>query len=509
MTSRADMVGSGPSSGLYKPSPTPTEESSMPVYINDELLTVGGIINGILEGGAFPPQGKLPVRWREGMMMYFIEPLDDVYIKGQYKGQKVITSAGVWLYRRERWWKVIDDPSSIAGVVFAYRLTTDDTQPSTPSPSSAPPSGWSSVAPVKNDKTEYIWITMSSAYDESTDTHTWSQPTIFSAGVIDGVDGQDGADGADGAPGEPGLDGTNGENGYRGTVVLTDTVARTSWSNTAAYNLVVSIVSGDVDAKNRVPLQGDVVTQQSSAAGFVETRRYVGGSGNPGTWQVVELVVDGNAVVTGTLNGNALIANTQIRIGGNSGQDVVILDANNSNARIWVGNTTANSANFRVDPSGNLYANSGYFGGNIEADGVVGDVYKTYAVTPKVVTGATSGAQTIIDVNIPRHPTRYTNISISGIDYRLATSPARLALSWTFGGASGDTFLMPMNNSGTTYNMASPNILVQDAVAPGTGTINLVVSANFISAASTSFTEGKPCMIHVFWEPEDTLINNA
>jgi len=235
MSSRADMIGSGPSSGHYQAGPTPTEEKSMPTYINDELLALGGIVNGILEGGAFPPQGKMPVRWREGMMMYFTEPLDDVYNVGQYKGQKIITSAGVWLYRRERWWKIIDDPSSITGAVFAYRLTADGTPPSTPSPSSAPPSGWSEVAPAKNDKSEWIWVTMSAAYDENTDTHTWSQPTPFSAGVVDGIDGEDGQDGA------PGLDGRIFEQWFREASVTPSVPsnvypAPSPWSKTPPEN---------------------------------------------------------------------------------------------------------------------------------------------------------------------------------------------------------------------------------------------------------------------------------
>lgn len=621
MSSRADMIGSGPSSGLYRPSPTPTEESSMPVYINDELLSIGGVVNGILEGGAFPPQGKMPVRWREGMMMYFIEPLEDTYVAGEFKGQKIITSAGVWLYRRSRWWKIIDDPSSIAGTVFAFRLTADGTPPSTPSPSTAPPANWSDVPPVKNTKSEWIWITMSAAYNEVTEEHTWTQPTPWSAGVTDGIDGIDGEegltneqrfiawgdvdappvladntarnpqttegfpfvlsipptnppttvyiytivgkvgaetdtlrgtwsapvlystpdttqlkrawatstnwgdpfpsftpsnqglpgpawtytqpaytrdypiwmterleflngapqtqwttpvgwnaqDGVDGAPGAPGLDGrifeqwfqqsatqpqvpsnvyplpspwsktmptnpTNpvwmtfikvrddgsgatypwsfpikvtgvdgvdgedgatgpigptgpaGEDGNRGTLNISKAISGSSWSNLEAYNAIV----GDPNSGG-VIRYWDTVTLFNSVSQFSEQRYYTGGTGPSSTWQTVALFVDGDAIINGTIGANKLVSNSitanqiaantitgneinagsSITIGGTAGQDVVILDATNPNARIWVGNTNSSSADFSVDPSGNMYARNATFAGNISSTATI------------------------------------------------------------------------------------------------------------------------------------------
>ncbi|AII27498.1 hypothetical protein Q21_gp19 [Vibrio phage VPp1] len=349
MSSRADMIGSGPSSGHYQAGPTPTEEKSMPTYINDELLALGGIVNGILEGGAFPPQGKMPVRWREGMMMYFTEPLDDVYNVGQYKGQKIITSAGVWLYRRERWWKIVDDPSNVIGAVFAYRLTADGTPPSTPPPSSYPPSGWEDTAPVKNSKSEWIWISMAAAYDENTDTYTWNQPTPFSAGVEDGIDGQDGSDGVD---------------GVRGTITVNKETSGSVWNDTEAYNAIIN------DPRSGgVVLNLDMVNLYNDSEEFSEQRFY-----SDGVWESFELFVDGNAIVTGTLIGDKIKSDTRITIGGNYDQDVVILDASDVNSRIWVGSTTSTSANFRVTPTGDLYANNGYFGGEVTYQGITGAI---------------------------------------------------------------------------------------------------------------------------------------
>ncbi|QEG09202.1 putative tail tip protein [Vibrio phage Phriendly] len=433
MSSRADMIGSGPSSGLYKPSPTPTEDSSMPVYINDELLSVGGVVNGILEGGAFPPQGKMPVRWREGMMMYFIEPLEDTYVAGEFKGQKIITSAGIWLYRRKRWWKIVDDPSNIIGAVFAYRLTADGSPPSTPNPSSYPPSNWEETAPTKSDKSEWIWITMSSAYDENTDTHTWTQPTPFSAGVADGQDGLDGAPGLDGrifeqwfyeSPTNPGIpndvypppspwvntppanptnavwmtfikvmdDGTDpvfpwsfpqkisGEDGKRGSINISVATTGSVWSNLEAYNAITN----DPESNGIVQFW-DTVTLYNESEQFSEQRYYAGGTGASSTWNEVALFVDGDAIVDGTIRAEKMVANTitadqiaagtitgneinsgtRVTIGGTSGQDVVVLDAQDANSRIWVGNTLSLSAAFRVTPDGTLYANNGFFNGTL------------------------------------------------------------------------------------------------------------------------------------------------
>ncbi|WQZ00196.1 tail fiber protein [Vibrio phage vB_ValC_WD615] len=374
MSSRADMIGSGPSSGHYQAGPTPTEEKSMPTYINDELLALGGIVNGILEGGAFPPQGKMPVRWREGMMMYFTEPLDDVYNVGQYKGQKIITSAGVWLYRRERWWKIIDDPSSVIGAVFAYRLTADGTPPSTPPPSSYPPSGWEDTAPVKNSKSEWIWISMAAAYDENTDTYTWNQPTPFSAGVEDGIDGQDGSDGAD---------------GVRGTITVNKETSGSVWNDTEAYNAILN------DPRSGgVVLNLDMVNLYNDSEEFSEQRFY-----SNGVWESFELFVDGNAIVTGTLIGDKIKSDTKIIIGGNYGQDVVIIDANDNDNRIWVGSSESTSAKFKVSPDGTLSATNANISGEINAtSGVMNNItieencnVKGTIYAENIVGGITSG----------------------------------------------------------------------------------------------------------------------
>jgi len=538
MSSRADMIGSGPSSGHYQAGPTPTEEKSMPTYINDELLALGGIVNGILEGGAFPPQGKMPVRWREGMMMYFTEPLEDTYVVGPYRGQRIITSAGVWLYRRSRWWKIIDDPSSITGAVFAYRLTADGTPPSTPSPSSAPPSGWVEVAPVKNSKSEWIWVTMSAAYDENTDIHTWSQPTPFSAGVVDGIDGEDGQDGApgldgrifeqwfqeaasipqvpsnvypppspwsttppanptnpvwmtfikvredgtdpvypwsfpqkitgtDGEDGDIGPTGPPGEDGTRGTLNVSKAISGSSWSNLEAYNAIVNDPNSD-----GVVRYWDTVTLFNSVNQFSETRYYTGGTGSSSTWQPVELFVDGDAIINGTIAANKLVANTitaaqiaagtitgneinsgtRITIGGTSGQDVVILDASDANSRIWVGNTTSTSANFRVTPTGDLYANNGYFGGEVTYQGItgaIGGAVESGSTSPTpdwsewfVDSGAATPVATMARVTIPRQ--NYDRIAVvtcipSLLVATSRTNVDRFGIEWTAANSTGST----------------------------------------------------------------------
>lgn len=191
MSDRGKALDLGPNAGVYKSAPTPSESEDMPTYINDELLRLGGIVNSILEGGALPPQTKMPIRTKEGMMVYFSEALNED-----------IWSAGVYLYREGRWWKIIDDPSQIEGVEQIFKKTTGDIRPETPPPSKDAPAGWSKEPPQKADKSEWIWVCVSTLFDSQTQEYTWADPVAWSAGVIDGVDGEDGAVGPPGVEGD-------------------------------------------------------------------------------------------------------------------------------------------------------------------------------------------------------------------------------------------------------------------------------------------------------------------
>ena len=600
MSSRGQFVGKGPTSGQYQPRPVPQEAEGMPSYINDELLQLGGQVNELFQGGGFPATPKLPEVWIDGRMLYFNPAPDDIYEYGPYKGQRVITNAGVWQYKvitRDpvtqkptdfKWVKLIDDPTDIVGGTFIYLLTLDGNPPNTPPTGpDLPPAGWSLEPPLKNQKSDWIWVSTLAANIDG--NLSWTVPTVWSAGVVDGlqpemryiafgdspepdvanpnardpettggdpyllsippttgsqpfvysiqasvdpdtdqivipwsdpvkfatpettqlnrswatasnwgdpyppftptapglpgpgweawVDGnfpptgndqpvwmterlewpdgtsqtvwstpvqwnnEDGVDGAPGVSGDlyetwyiesagnPGVPSNNypptggwqsttpsnpslpvwssfirrneetsqvfypwsfplqltGDEGIRGTIAVTTT--GTSWSNQVAWD---TIVANTVGQNPNQPIPWDTVTINSDVAGFVESRRYVSGS-EPGTWSVVDLVVDGDAVITGTLHGNKIISNTitatqisagtitgneinagsEITIGGLGGQDTVILSATDPNARIWVGNLNSSSANFAVDPNGNMYANSATFAGNISSTATI------------------------------------------------------------------------------------------------------------------------------------------
>lgn len=506
MASRGDLAGNGPSSGLYKPAPTPPEADDLSVYVNDELLILGGIINGILEGGAFPPQGKLPQRWKEGSMLYFIQPLEDTYVGGDLDGQTIITSAGIWLYKRARWWKVIDDPSDIQGLLTVYKLGDGNVPDTPPTGPDYPPVGWSTTAPQKNDKGEYIWASQLVQKQNEVD-YVWSSPTIWSGGVEDGVDGSE------------------GEAGLRGTLNLLDPVSRTSWDDQAAYDLIVATTSSEAAAKNRVPLGNDVVTQQENGGSFVESRAYTANSGNPGTWVVQAMVVDGNLIATGTIGGSSINANTKITVGGNAGQDVVILDASDPDARIWVGNVNQGSANFKVDPSGNmttnnvtvnggvfkipssantnsgfyvdsagnLYAQTGSFRGEVFAENINGKLYSTYRVNTRSA-GYSASNKLVLDVNIPKDPNSDLVVQVSGFEGYATGSGQKSFINYSLGGAA-NTF--QEFASGAAQEVRTPFFILGDTIPQGTGTQNLKITITNTSGIQIYST---PLVITTFWD---------
>jgi len=126
MSSRGEFLGTGPSAGIYQPKPTPALAEDLPVYINDELLDLGGRLNNVMEGGAFPPQASLPKRAKEGMMIYFTQPVKDYPLAdskipdGDFKDY-IISSAGLWLFKNNKWWKMVDDPTATHRSLQVYQ----------------------------------------------------------------------------------------------------------------------------------------------------------------------------------------------------------------------------------------------------------------------------------------------------------------------------------------------------------------------------------------------------
>lgn len=187
MSSRGNFLGTGPASGVYTPKPTPQQAEDMPIYINDELLDLGGRLNNVLEGGAFPPQSQLPKRVKDGMMIYFTQPIKN----------SEITSAGIWLYKKGRWWKIIDDPSAISQNLTVYKkFPKGSPRPSKPPADKyleADLDGWSYIPPesdIINDR----WMSVANwAVTNPDDPKVeWSNPIMFNT---DGASGQPGEDG--------------------------------------------------------------------------------------------------------------------------------------------------------------------------------------------------------------------------------------------------------------------------------------------------------------------------
>ncbi|AUG88489.1 tail fiber protein [Vibrio phage Vp_R1] len=203
MSSRGQFIGSGADAGIYQPRPVPAESDQLATYINDELLQLGGRFNEVLEGGAFPPSSEMPQRWKDGQMVYFTKALDDTYPNGPYKGQKIVPSPGVYLYKdgREvgdpepedgsvegRWWKIIDDPSSIQTQRFVYQFGNETTPETPPRGPGNPPTGWELSPPKKDNKGQYIWASEQLSVTEDL-IYEWGDPIIWSGGVADGGEG--------------------------------------------------------------------------------------------------------------------------------------------------------------------------------------------------------------------------------------------------------------------------------------------------------------------------------
>lgn len=90
-----DRSNSIAGTGLYESSPLPSDSADLTVYLHNELQKIAGVINGILQGGAMPPQYNLPKRVGDGMLLYFAVAIPPT-----------ITEAGLWQYRRNAWVKL-------------------------------------------------------------------------------------------------------------------------------------------------------------------------------------------------------------------------------------------------------------------------------------------------------------------------------------------------------------------------------------------------------------------
>lgn len=345
MSNRGDFVGSAPTSGNYIPTPVPDKQDDLPVYVNDELLRLGGVVNGMLEGGALPPHSELPKRYREGMIMNFS--------KGVGNG---VDSSGVWLYKNKKWWKLIDDPTTIAGLNFIYKLTTTSTAPSKPPTSGLPPTGWETSPPTKNDKGDYIWVCSSTSFDELTGMYEWSQPTIFSAGVVDGSEG------------------STGSGFYTGDFATID------WTEPTATQRFTTLTG-------RSPVKHDIFIQNTLDLSDSEGREYDGTNWNP-----AGLFISGSIIASGTIAGDRFQAGTRIQAG--NGASSASLDGANPDWRIYAGSDDPTTAPFKVDKDGIVYAKDCVVEGDLTGSGFNGVRFKIGTFKSEV-----DGSETI-DLNV-------------------------------------------------------------------------------------------------------------
>ncbi|AUR99108.1 hypothetical protein NVP1262O_22 [Vibrio phage 1.262.O._10N.286.51.A9] len=83
--------------GRYEPKPVPQDKEALLIYLDEELNKIANALNNILDGGAFPPVGEMPVRYAEGMVVNFSATIPD----------EGITSTGLWKYEAGVWVKFL------------------------------------------------------------------------------------------------------------------------------------------------------------------------------------------------------------------------------------------------------------------------------------------------------------------------------------------------------------------------------------------------------------------
>lgn len=190
MSSRGEFVGSGPNAGIYQSKPIPAKPEDLSVYLNDELLSLGGKLNNVIEGGVFPPQSELPKRFREGMTVFFTQPVSD-----KERGIE-ITSSGVWLYTDGKWWKMINDPSALNQTLSVYK-----TLPHGSSMPKRPPKdkflendleGWSYTPANQYEHTEQWMSVAANATVGEQPKVEWSEPILFNTQGDIGPPGENG-----------------------------------------------------------------------------------------------------------------------------------------------------------------------------------------------------------------------------------------------------------------------------------------------------------------------------
>ena len=147
-------------------------------------------------------------------------------------------------------------------------------------------------------------------YIKSTDTATQWSPWLL-AGAIgptgpQGAQGPQGATGAQGPQGAAGTNGTNGVNGNRGpgTFYYNAGASATGWSEppTSVYP------DGTKRFRDTVTMYGGTGTGAWSQTRFWDGTTTTSGTSIISGWNKIDVAIDGNLLVTGTVNGNKIVA---------------------------------------------------------------------------------------------------------------------------------------------------------------------------------------------------------
>ena len=141
-----------------------------------------------------------------------------------------------------------------------------------------------------------------------------------------GPAGSDGSDGSDGSTGPTGPAGSTGPTGPAGSTGPTGPTGPAGSPNLPTFLIIAD--SGGTDAPTnaewnakagRNPITNDVVMMQHGGA--VNSFKYGGSS-----WSAVTAFVDGDMVVSGSLNGDRINAASTITVGGGN----ILLDGGNN-----------------------------------------------------------------------------------------------------------------------------------------------------------------------------------
>jgi len=402
MSSRGGFIGSGPQAGIYSPRPTPANMEDLNVYLNDEFLTLGGILNDVLEGGAFPPQSTLPKRVKESMMIYFTQRVkNEGFNSGGSTKEYIIDSPGLWLYKNKGWVKLIDDPESLTKNLTVYkrvlRTAPAPTRPPTDKYLEEDLDGWK-YTPFPNhvDYQQYVSVAVNAHVGEDPIV-TWNTPTPFnSTGDI----------------GPPGADGQPGSGFYS---ILDNTVI--TWPGDATQRFTSSV--------GRPPEQEDVLTFTNTKDKPVLSRIY-----RRNSWIEPESLINGDMIATGTIVGDKIKAGTSIEAPIIKGGELVggsVYVPNKTNPLFKVlptGIMTATNGNF----SGTVNATDGVFrnvvieedcviNGTISADNITGDLVSAKMFPLSSTSFTSSGWHTIGAFKVTNSSKKQANVSIPSIMY--------------------------------------------------------------------------------------------